>query len=67
MSTITANGKTFSIEESITVEAFLNQLEIKTKWVVVELNGEPLAREAFQQRTLQDNDQLEIVTPIAGG
>jgi len=67
MSTITANGKSFSIEESITVEAFLNQLNISTRWVVVELNGEPLAKDQFEKTTLQHEDRLEIVTPIAGG
>jgi len=67
MSTITANGKTFSLAELTTVEAFLNQLNISSRWVVVELNGEPLAKDQFDKTTLKHEDKLEVVTPIAGG
>lgn len=65
--TISANGKSYPLEENATVESFLNGLELKKKWVVVELNGEPLPREQFSCTQLKNNDRLEIVTPIAGG
>lgn len=67
MPQVTANGKTYSIDQSVSLESFLNRLEIHTKWVVVERNGEPVSRNCFAQTQLQDGDKLEIVTPIAGG
>ncbi len=67
MKTITANSKTYSIPEKATVAEFLSQLQIKTQWVVVERNGEPIARAEFAKTSLNEGDRLEIVTPIAGG
>lgn len=67
MKTITANSKQYQVAENATVAEFLSQLQIKTKWVVVERNGEPIAREEFTKVLLKEGDKLEIVTPIAGG
>jgi thiamine biosynthesis protein ThiS len=35
--------------------------------VVVELNGEPLAREKYEDLKLEDGDRLELVRAVAGG
>ena len=67
MNTITANGKQFTVDKLITLEKFLTQHKLDKRWVVVELNGQPLGRDYFPVTTLKHGDKLEIVTPIAGG
>lgn len=67
MKQITANSKTFTLSDTTTLKQFLDELHIQINWVVVERNGEPVARESFSTLHLQNGDCLEIVTPIAGG
>lgn len=67
MRTIIANGKPVEIGEMVTVEKFLQQHKIDTRWVVLELNGQPLTRDYYRVTPLRPGDKLEIVTPIAGG
>lgn len=67
MSNVTANGKAFTLENPTTLNQFLENLKLNSRWVVVELNGQPLARDLFAKTQLQNGDKLEIVTPIAGG
>ena len=67
MHTITANGKKFSIGDYLTLDRFLSQMNVDKRWVVVELNGEPLNRDQITVTPLRDGDKLEIVIPIAGG
>lgn len=64
---IIANSKTYDINENTTLDQFLTQIKIQTKWVVVEHNGEPTSRDQFSTTTLKEGDILEVVTPIAGG
>jgi thiamine biosynthesis protein ThiS len=45
----------------------LQDLQIKTERVAVELNLEILDRATFPQRLLQDGDRIEILSFIGGG
>ncbi len=64
---ITANGKPYDVPEGMGLLGFLERLNLKPQWVVVELNGEPLERENYAQITLSQGDRLEIVRAVAGG
>lgn len=67
MKKVIANSQEYQIDSDTTLDQFLSSLKIQTKWVVVEKNGEPVARDQFTSTSLEDGDKLEIVTPIAGG
>ena len=46
---------------------FLASIDLPSKMVVVELNGEIARRETYDEMPLRDGDQLEIVQMMAGG
>ncbi len=66
-SSITANGKEHEIVLPCTVRQFLGHLGWKPTQVVVELNGQVLAKGSLDRQQLAGGDQLEVIIPVAGG
>ena len=64
---VTANGRAFDIDAATTVADFVRARELDPRFVVVERNGEPLARDRYHEVTLTDGDRLELVRAVAGG
>ncbi len=62
-----ANGRPHRAPAGTTVEAFVRSLGLDPRFVVVERNGEPLARERYGEVVLEDGDRLELVRAVAGG
>jgi sulfur carrier protein len=65
--TVVANGKPRALPDGATIAEFLDGLGWKPEWVVVEHNGEPLARDRYRAVRLRDGDRLEVVRAVAGG
>jgi sulfur carrier protein len=65
--TVLANGKPYAIEPGTTVARFIGRRALDPRHVVVELNGEPLARGKYGELELEDGDRLELVRAVAGG
>ncbi|TKS59690.1 MAG: thiamine biosynthesis protein ThiS [Nitrospira sp.] len=64
---IQVNGEAQAWRSGATIADLLQDLEIKTERVAVELNLEILDRAAFAQRPLKDGDRIEILSFIGGG
>jgi len=64
---VIANGQPREVELPCTVAQFLAQCGWKPTQVVVECNGNILPRSELATRSVQDNDRLEIIIPVAGG
>jgi thiamine biosynthesis protein ThiS len=64
---IQVNGEARSWRSGATVADLLQDLEIRTERVAVELNLEILDRAAFAQRPLNEGDRIEILSFIGGG
>jgi thiamine biosynthesis protein ThiS len=64
---ITANGVVYKVEENCSLEAFLQDLDLSLKQVIVEYNGEAKTRSQAAGIRLADNDVMEIVRIVAGG
>ncbi len=64
---VVANGAEFDVEEGVTVTAFIRARGLDPRWVVVERNGEPLARDRYDDLILSSGDRLELVRAVAGG
>lgn len=64
---IHVNGQARSWRSGATVADLLQELDIKTERVAVELNLEILDRTVFGERVLNDGDRLEILGFIGGG
>jgi thiamine biosynthesis protein ThiS len=64
---VTANGRPFDVESRTTVAEFIRSRSLDPRFVVVELNGEPLERSKYDDVTLAPGDRLELVRAVAGG
>ena len=64
---IFTNGKRRALEAGASVGDLLRSLGLDPLQVVVEHNGEPLARESFSTAALREGDRLEIAQMVGGG
>lgn len=64
---VTANGEPVELVPGATVEDLLTSLGLGGRWVLVERNGEPVARQALASTALADGDRVELVRAVAGG
>ena len=67
MGEIVLNGKPRDVAAGCLLSDLLDSLELDPRWIVAELNGEPLPRDRFTAVRLTDGDRLELVRPVAGG
>ncbi len=65
--TITANGKLEHLDSACSVAEFIEAHGWKTTQVVVERNGNIVARNNLHAQLLTDGDSLEVIVPVAGG
>lgn len=61
------NGQEQTLEGVRTVAELLAQFELPPQRVAVELNQNLIRRATFEQQTLSEGDQVEIVTLVGGG
>ncbi len=61
------NGKDVELAPGVTLLDYVTGLGVDPRAVAVELNGEIVARESYNERTLKEGDQLEIVRMVGGG
>ena len=64
---IQVNGEERMLAAGVTVAGLLTELEIRQDRVAVELNLNILDRSAFDRRSLQEGDRIEIISFIGGG
>jgi sulfur carrier protein len=67
MMKLRVNGKDRDISGPCTVGELLARLNVDRRIVAVELRGEILDRNTFDEARLKDGDNVEIVRMIGGG
>jgi sulfur carrier protein len=65
--TAVINGNPHILKDGSTVADLLQQFSLPAKNVLVERNGEPVNRDAFDAVRLESDDQIEIIKMVAGG
>ncbi len=65
--TIIANGTPEHLGCACSVAEFIEVHGWKTTQIVVERNGNVLARNELRRLMLADGDRLEVIVPVAGG
>jgi sulfur carrier protein len=65
--TVVSNGRPVELPEGATVTDLLTALQLGSKWVLVERNGEPVERRLLDRTVLAHGDRLELVRAVAGG
>ena len=61
------NGEERSCPGGLSLEAVLEHFGYRPQLVVVEFNGEILARSAWADQPVVETDVLEVVTIVGGG
>jgi sulfur carrier protein len=61
------NGEPRVVTADITVAALLAELNLKPRFVAVEVNLELAPRDRHEKHVLRDGDQVEVVTLVGGG
>lgn len=64
---IRVNGREEEVSEGMRLVAFLEDKGIDRRFLLVEHNGQALAREGWDTVVLAAGDRLELVRPVAGG
>lgn len=64
---VTVNGEAFDLPTGATVVDLLTAMGLGRKWVLVERNGEALARADLGSTALAEGDRVELVRAVAGG
>ncbi|MEI8062866.1 MAG: sulfur carrier protein ThiS [Verrucomicrobiota bacterium] len=67
MAKIVANGREIEIVQPCRLADWLLKTGWKPTQVVIELNGEVVFKECFNNIELHDGDRLEVILPVAGG
>ena len=64
---ITVNGQPMDVDDGLSVEALLRQLDVKREFTAVAVNREITPKSAYAATTLAAGDRVEIVRPMGGG
>jgi thiamine biosynthesis protein ThiS len=64
---ITINGNLQEVDSVRTVVELLHALRVPAGSVLIEQNGNVLARGSFQEAAVNEGDTIEIVQMVAGG
>ena len=61
------NGEARQFDVSISVSTLIEQMQLSSKRIALERNGEIVPRSQFSQHMLNEGDKLEIVVAVGGG
>lgn len=64
---VRVNGRDHELDDAAQLGDLLDALGLDRRYLVVEHNGEPVARDDVARRVLSEGDRLELVRPVAGG
>lgn len=64
---VIANGEPVGLADGAKLPDLLEALGVRAKWVIVELNGEPVERADMHATALRAGDRVELVRAVAGG
>ena len=67
MITLTINGKERTLEGPTPLVDYLDSLEVNIRSIAVAHNGMVIRREEFDDVTLAEGDEVEIVRAVGGG
>lgn len=60
------NGQKLELKELRFMD-YVREKQLKIEFIALELNGEIIPRDQFEDLILKENDKVEIVTFVGGG
>jgi sulfur carrier protein len=67
MVVVTVNGSEHGFEQPLSCQQLLDRLNLASKRVALERNGEIVPRSRLDAEVLADGDKVEIVVAVGGG
>mgnify|MGYP000101834144 CR=1 FL=1 len=64
---IILNGEIYQLQEQITIEHLLHQLNSNVQGMAIAVNCNIIPRSQYSKTFLNDNDKVEVVTAFQGG
>ena len=64
---IKLNGEFRDLAEGTTISQLIEQLKLDPRYLAVERNRQVIPRAQHREATLEEGDQLEVVTLVGGG
>ena len=61
------NGETRNVDDGLTLDALVKELDLQQRPIAVELNREVVPKDRYVATRLADGDRLEIVSLVGGG
>ena len=61
------NNKSTFLDDGLTIESLLNQIDMKQKYFAVEVNEQIVPKSNYDSFLIKEGDKIEIVTAIGGG
>jgi sulfur carrier protein len=61
------NGQFRQLNEPTSIETLLEELGYRNHFVAVALNRQCIPKQQFQDKLVKDQDEVEILAPMAGG
>lgn len=64
---ILVNGETKKFEKELNLSELLNELDLPSKLIAIELNKNVVRKKDWEEIKLSDEDKIEIVHFVGGG
>jgi thiamine biosynthesis protein ThiS len=64
---ITLNGKSYELEEEITLQELIYALDVDPKTIAVGYNEDVIPKDKLEQQMVSEGDRIDIVHFVAGG
>ena len=64
---IILNNELDEVQEGITIEELLNNRNIKSKFIAIEINKKIVPKSSYKKYKLCNGDKIEIITAVGGG
>lgn len=64
---IVVNSQAEALEESVSIQAYLEKKGLDCRGLVVQHNGEIIPADALANVTLRDGDRVELIKFVGGG
>lgn len=64
---IKVNGNEYNVDDNITLEKLINQLNISPQNIIAEVNGSVITRDRFSDTVIENNAVVELIKFVGGG
>ena len=64
---IVLNGESFKLNKQVSITELFKVLDLSSKFMAVEINGEIIFRSSWDYHLINENDKVELVRAIGGG